>query len=104
MEEENQEVKKKNDLPSIAEYITAPDHHFRRVKKHQQNLIDNPVGSASASHEKAQLLSNKTHYNPYDPDAGISVMPGKARKLNYHCSMAVDTTECLMYGEKKLFF
>jgi transposase len=93
VEEENGEVKKKNDPPSTAAYITAPEHHLRRVKKHQQNLLDNPVGSPGAAHEKAQLLSNKTHYNPHDPDARISVKPGKARKLNYHCSMAVDTAE-----------
>lgn len=88
--EENEEVKKKNDPPSSA-HITAPEHHLRRVKKHQQNLIDNRVGAPGASHEKAQLFSNKTHYNPHDPDARISVKPGKARKMNYHCSMAVDT-------------
>lgn len=74
-------------------YVTAPEHHLRRVKRHQQNLLDNPVGAPGAAHEKAQLLSNKTHYNPHDPDARISVKPGKARKLNYHCSMAVDTAE-----------
>ncbi|EOR94227.1 hypothetical protein ADIARSV_2643 [Arcticibacter svalbardensis MN12-7] len=93
VEEENQEVKKKNDPASSPAYITAPEHQLRRVKKHQQNLIDNRVGAPGASHEKAQLLSNKTHYNPRDPDARISVKPGKARKLNYHCSMAVDTAE-----------
>lgn len=93
VEEENGEAKKKNDPPSTAAYITAPEHHLRRVKKHQQNLLDNPVGAPGAAHEKAQLLSNKTHYNPHDPDARISVKPGKARKLNYHCSMAVDTAE-----------
>lgn len=43
--------------------------------------------------KKAQLLSNKTHYSPHDPDARISVKPGKARKLNYHCSMAVYSAE-----------
>jgi hypothetical protein len=36
-------------------------------------------------------LSNKTHYSPTDPDARISVKPGKARALNYLCSLAVDT-------------
>ncbi|KEQ29904.1 hypothetical protein N180_19895 [Pedobacter antarcticus 4BY] len=56
-------------------------------------MLDNPVGAPGAAHEKAQLLSNKTYYNPHDPDARISVKPGKARKLNYHCSMAVDTAE-----------
>jgi hypothetical protein len=38
-------------------------------------------------------VSNKTHYCPADPDARVSIKPGKARKLNYHCSMAVDTAE-----------
>jgi transposase len=93
VEEENQEVKKKNDPPSSPANVTAPEHQLKRVKKHHQNLRDRPGGSLGASHEKAQLLSNKTHYNPHDPEARISVKPGKARKLNYHCSMAVDTAE-----------
>jgi hypothetical protein len=37
------------------------------------------------------LLSNKTHDRPTDPDARISVKTGKARALNYRCSLAVDT-------------
>jgi hypothetical protein len=73
--------------------ITAPEHELSRVKKRQQNLLVNPVEALGASHEKAQLLSNKTHYNPHDPDARISVKPGKAKKLNYHCSTAVDTAK-----------
>jgi hypothetical protein len=88
VEEENQEVKKNNDPPSSVQ-ITAPEHELGRVKKRQHNLLDNPVGAPGASHEKAQLLGNKAHYNLHDPDARISVKPGKARKLNYHCSMAV---------------
>jgi hypothetical protein len=91
--EENQEVKKKIDSTSSAALITAPEHQLRRVKKHHQNLRDNRGGRPSATDEKAQLFSNKTHYCPHDPDARISVKPGKARKLNYHCSMAVDTAE-----------
>jgi len=74
-------------------HISAPEHELKRVEKHHQNLRDSPVRLAGASHKKARLLSNKTHYNPRDPDARISVKPGKARKLNYHCSMAVDTAE-----------
>jgi hypothetical protein len=51
-----------------------------------------PPGSLGAHHAKAQLLSNKTHYSPSDPEARISVKPGIARVLNYLCSLAVDTT------------
>ena len=37
------------------------------------------------------MVSNKTHYSPSDPEARISIKLGKARALNYHCSVAVDT-------------
>nr|WP_240543723.1 transposase [Spirosoma foliorum] len=75
-----------------ASVITAADHQLRRLKKHQQNLKNAPT-TLGAGNEKAKLLSNKTHYSPTDPDARISIKPGKARKLNYHCSLAVDTAE-----------
>ena len=39
------------------------------------------------------MLSNKTHYSPTDPDARISVKPGKARALNYRCSLALDAAQ-----------
>jgi hypothetical protein len=64
---------------------------MKRLERRQQRLNGRPTGAIGSSNEKAQLLSNKTHYSPHDPDARISVKPGKARKLNYHCSMAVDT-------------
>jgi len=93
VEEENQEPKKKNNPPLREAYISVPGHQLRKLKKHQQNLLDSPKGPPGSVHEKAQLLSNKTHYSPHDPDARISVKPGKARKMNYRCSMAVDTAE-----------
>ena len=74
------------------QYISAPDHQLRKLEKRQENLRESP-GSIGGHHEKAQLLSNKTHYSPTDPDARISVKPGKVRRLNYHCSMAVDTAK-----------
>ncbi len=37
-----------------------------------------------------KYTSNKTHYSPTDPDARISVKPGKARKLNYQSHIGVD--------------
>ncbi|MBR8841165.1 MAG: IS1182 family transposase [Stigonema ocellatum SAG 48.90 = DSM 106950] len=75
-----------------APVITAADHQLRQLKKRQQNLKHAPT-TLGAGNEKAKLLSNKTHYSPADPDARISIKPGKARKLNYHCSLAVDTAE-----------
>jgi len=34
---------------------------------------------------------NQTHYNPFDPDAKMSVKPGKATALNYLGQVSVDT-------------
>jgi hypothetical protein len=92
--EENSEQNNDGNPPASAgQSITAPEHELKRVQRHQKKLQQNSVSALGAGHEKAQLLSNKTHYSPHDPDARISVKPGKARKLNYHCSMAVDSSE-----------
>jgi transposase len=63
---------------------------LRRIAARQAKRQAQP-GGLGAQHAKAQLLSNKTHYSPTDPEARISVKPGKARALNYLCSLAVDT-------------
>jgi hypothetical protein len=86
----NLSAEKNNDKPE--QFISAPEHQLKKLEKHQVNLISSP-GSLGAKHEKARLVSNKTHYSPTDPDARISVKPGKARKLNYRCSLAADTAE-----------
>ncbi|MEM1336898.1 MAG: IS1182 family transposase [Bacteroidota bacterium] len=91
--EENGAIEKKQAKTASPTHISAPEHELKRVEKHHRNLQKGPVKLMGASHKKARLLSNKTHYNPHDPDARISVKPGKARKLNYCCSMAVDTAE-----------
>jgi len=44
-----------------------------------------------AGRSNSKYTSNKTHYSPTDPDARISVKPGKARKLNYMSQLSVDT-------------
>ena len=72
--------------------ITAPAHHLRREAARQAKRRTEP-GPVGAQHEKARLLSNKTHYSPTDPDARISIKPGKARALNYLYRLAVDTAK-----------
>jgi len=42
-------------------------------------------------HELKKNASNKTHYSPTDPDAKLSVKPGKATALNYLGQVSVDT-------------
>jgi transposase len=73
-----------------AAVVTAPAHQLRNLAAHQARLVAHSR-VPGAQHPKARLLSNKTHYSPADPDARISVKPGKARALNYLCSLAVDT-------------
>lgn len=73
-----------------AAIIASPEHHLRRVATSHARYLRNPSGPLGSRRLQARLLSNKTHYSPTDPEARISVKPGKARALNYLCSMAVD--------------
>lgn len=77
-------------VPAPESIITAPAHQLRQLATHQTTRAAQE-GAPGAQHPKARLLSNKTHYSPTDPDARISVKPGKVRALNYLCSVAVDT-------------
>ena len=61
-------------------------HHGWKAKAYK----DMPKGDKE-SKENAKFVSNHTHYSTTDPDARISVKPGKPRQLNYHAQVAVDT-------------
>ena len=62
----------------LAQPIPAPDHQLRKLEKHQENLRGT-FTSLGSTHEKSQLLSNKTHYSPHDPDGEASGVHGCAR-------------------------
>ncbi len=47
---------------------------------------------------RPKYLSNHTHYSPTDPDAKISVKPGKARQLNYCGQLSVDDAHHVVTG------
>jgi transposase len=85
----------KPEAPPASSVRVAPAHQLRREATRRAKRQAAP-GGLGARHPKAQLLSNKTHYSPTDPDARISVKPGKARALNYLCSVAVDTASGLI--------
>jgi transposase len=78
-----------------ASVVTAPAHQLRNLAAHQARLAAHS-SVPGAQHEKARLLSNKTHNSPTDPDARISVKPGKAQALNYLCRLAVDTANSVI--------
>lgn len=56
---------------------------------------------------RPKYLSNHTHYSPTDPDARVSVKPGKARQLNYFGQLSVDdhnyviTGACADFADKR---
>jgi transposase len=47
---------------------------------------------------RPKFLSNHTHFSPTDPDARISVKPGKPRQLNYSGQISVDTKSHIICG------
>jgi transposase len=47
---------------------------------------------------RPKYLSNHTHYSPTDPDAKISVKPGKPRLLNYFGQISVDDAHHVITG------
>lgn len=47
---------------------------------------------------RPKYLSNHTHYSPTDPDARISVKPGKARQMNYFGQISVDDANHVITG------
>jgi transposase len=75
-------------LPTGA-VLDSPPHLLQRVATRQRHI--QPTGHLGSRRPKARLVSNKTHYSPADPEARISIKPGKVRALNYLCSLAVDT-------------
>jgi transposase len=77
-------------LAPPAALCASPEHHLRRVAAAHARYARHNSGPLGRARPQARLLSNKTHYSPADPDARISVKPGKARALNYLCSLAVD--------------
>ena len=82
---------KENKAPQDQRTITASDRDLKALKSRNKKWKKDQDERPGAKHPDAKYTSNKTHYSPTDPDARISVKPGKARKLNYLSQLAVDT-------------
>lgn len=87
--------------------ITADERTLKEIKSRNLKWSTTQTERPGAKHKNSKYTSNKTHYSPVDPDARISVKPGKARKLNYAAQMAVDTEHHVIthiqadYADKK---
>ena len=82
---------KTNKASKTQQSIRASDKELQELKSRNLNWQKNQDQRPGASSKGSKYTSNKTHYSPTDPDARISVKPGKARKLNYHSNISVDT-------------
>ena len=82
---------KTNKASENQQKITASKEQIRDLKTTQEKWSKDQGQHPGASSKKSKYTSNKTHYSPTDPDARVSVKPGKARKLNFFSQMAVDT-------------
>ena len=71
--------------------ITADQRSLKEIKSRNLKWSTTQTERPGARNKNSKYTSNKTHYSPVDPDARISVKPGKARKLNYAAQMSVDT-------------
>jgi len=83
--EKKKEVERHHEWKKEA-YKDMPGHSGKEQEDEHGNLI------------RPKFLSNHTHYSPTDPDARISVKPGKARQLNYSGQIAVDDAHHVITG------
>ena len=93
--EENSEFKTTSTRKKMVE-----GHHAWKKKEYNGMPGNNKSGRKDEDGKeiRAKYLSNHTHYSPSDPDAKISVKPGKARQLNYSGQLAVDDAHHVILG------
>lgn len=82
---------KENKASKEQQTLQASEKELKALDSRTKNWNSKQENRPGARSKGAKYTSNHTHYSPSDPDARISVKPGKARKLNYHAQLAVDT-------------
>ena len=82
---------KTNNASKEQQQITASAQELQAIKSRNKKWSKDQDQRPGAGSKGSKYTSNKTHYSPTDPDARISVKPGKARKLNYMSQLSVDT-------------
>ena len=96
-----------NELDEGSEYKVSAERKKRVERHHAWKKAEYKGMPASDAGWKVdengntirpKYLSNHTHYSPTDPDARVSVKPGKARQLNYSGQLAVDAAHHVITG------
>jgi transposase len=80
-QEEQSDDNKESQTVSATRYKAVELHHQWKAKAYK----DMP------KRKHGKFVSNHTHYSTTDPDARVSVKPGKPRQLNYTAQVSVDT-------------
>jgi transposase len=91
---------KGNKATAEQQTITADNQELQGIKSRTKKWAADQDARPGSRNKGAKYTSNKTHYSPTDPDARISVKPGKARKLNYHGNISVDTANHVITDAK----
>ena len=92
MDKELPHRKSKNDKSDKGgRSISASNKELAAIASRNKKWSKDQDQRPGAGNKGSKYTSNKTHYSPTDPDARISVKPGKARKLNYLSQLSVDT-------------
>lgn len=98
---------KANKATQAQQTIRANKQELAAIKSRNNKWSQDQDQRPGAGNKGSKYTSNKTHYSPTDPDARISVKPGKARKLNYMSQLSVDTGHhvitdiCAYHADKK---
>ncbi|WP_459213160.1 IS1182 family transposase [Aquimarina rhabdastrellae] len=82
---------KENKATQQQRTITANAKELNSITARNKKWAKDQNQRQGSNNKRSRYTSNKTHYSPTDPDARISVKPGKARKLNYSSQLSVDT-------------
>lgn len=80
-----------NKAAAHQQMLSASSTALQEIKSRNKKWAKDQDQRPGAGNKGSRYTSNKTHYSPTDPDARISVKPGKARKLNYLSQLSVDT-------------
>ena len=91
MSEVDKKKLKENKASKKQQSLSASEGELKALDSRTKNWNSKQENRPGARSKGAKYTSNHTHYSPSDPDARISIKPGKARKLNYHAQVAVDT-------------
>ena len=89
---------KANKASKAQQTLSATEGELKALESRTKNWDSKQENRPGARSKGAKYTSNHTHYSPSDPDARISIKPGKARKLNYHAQVAVDTAHHVITG------